>query len=145
MHLKTSSTKWRPFCSGGDELMCHYIVHKKYIRLHDVCMMHITLRNIYTIAVIPVGASKSKLGRNQNNWMMFCVHTDLSLSPRYLSRTSMPELVTMCSDILRCRRLSSFEVAQCICSMSPLHMVSTTGYQNGHGFGWPWIQASDVV
>ena len=41
IHLKISSTKWRPFCPGGDELI-HWIVFKnqKYIFAFVVISLH---------------------------------------------------------------------------------------------------------
>ena len=46
---------------------------------------------------------------------MFRVYTDPSPCPRFLSRTSVSELIATCNNFLRCGRLSSSEVVQCAC------------------------------
>ena len=96
------------------------------------------LRCIYTASEISVRASESKLGVDaiKTNDLMFHVCTDTSLCPRFLSRMSVSELVTTCSNILGHGRFISSEVVQCTCTKPSVHVVAIAGYQNGHGHGY---------
>ena len=77
----------------------------------------------------------SSLDAFKTSELMFHVYTDPSPCPKFLSRTSVCELVATCSDFLGLGRPSASEVVQCACSKLPVHMVATAGYQNGPGFG----------
>ena len=75
------------------------------------------------------------------NWC-FCVYTDPSPSRRFLSQTSVSELVATCSDFLRRGRprLWNAHAQSSLFTWSLPNLV-----QNDHGLGWPRIRASDVV
>ena len=99
------------------------------------------LRHIYTTSEISAWASESKLGCNQNKWK-FHVYTDLICVRDFLPRTSVSKLVATCSDFLGrwCPRLCNAYIQSHLFTWSlswpPI---------NGHGLGWPWIRALDVV
>ena len=65
--------------------------------------------------------------------LMFRVYT--GPSPRFLSRTSVSELVATCSDFLGRGRLSTSKVMKWACSKPPVHVVAAK-----LGPKWPWTQ-----
>ena len=67
--------------------------------------------------------------------LIFRVYTDPSPSPRFLSRTSVSELVATYSNFLGGGRPSTSEVMKRACSKLPVHVFATK-----FGPKWPWTR-----
>ena len=68
--------------------------------------------------------------------LTFRVNTYPSLCPRFLSRTSVSELVATCNNFLGCKRLNSSQVVQCACSKPPVRLVDDCRPPK---WPWPWM------